>query len=176
MKKVYQFSAFTLIELLVVVAIISLFFFLALAAYQSFNKSQALISAAHEVKSALRDAQNRAISGEKDSLICQGLEGWKFTILPYDVSTNPKSNIYLIQGVCNNGITFSTKNYKLPNTDGLKFKTTGEILFKPVNGTIVITPGTEICIKSDSNTSYKIDVNTSGGISEKKFSTSNNCT
>jgi len=178
MKKVHSFSGYTLIELLVVVAIISLFFFLALAAYQSFNKSQALITAAHEVKSALRDAQNRAMSGEKD---CSTLElsGWKFTWvasgLTYSLQSCCPGGCGPVACVCSPATTLKT--YKLPNVDGITFYNSGQVFFKPVNGLAEIPAvGSELCLKSNSNTSYKISVSTSGGISEEKFSASIDCT
>lgn len=56
---------FTLIELLVVIAIIGLLTGGAIAAYNNFNRGQVVKRAALELKSDLRESQNRAISGVK---------------------------------------------------------------------------------------------------------------
>ncbi len=57
---------FTLIELLVVVAIIGILTGVAIASYNSFNRSQIVQRAALQLKSDLRESENRAFSGLKD--------------------------------------------------------------------------------------------------------------
>src|SRR3990167_8527736 len=56
---------FSLIELLVVVAIIGILSSGAIAAYNNFNKAQVVRRAALNLKSDLRESQNRATSGVK---------------------------------------------------------------------------------------------------------------
>ncbi len=55
-------KGFTLIELLVVSAIIALLTAVSAAAFNTFSRSQTLTQSAKEVESALKDAQNRALS------------------------------------------------------------------------------------------------------------------
>lgn len=66
---------FTLIELLVVIGITVLLVGGGIAAYNNFNQNQILSQAAATLKMDLRDAQNRALSGEKDCSVCGGADG-----------------------------------------------------------------------------------------------------
>jgi len=56
-------SAFTLIELLVVVAIIGILTGVAIPAFNAFNRRQTLTQATKNLKTDLRAARNRAVSG-----------------------------------------------------------------------------------------------------------------
>lgn len=64
-KKNTELSGFTLIEILVVVAIMAILTGGAIVAYNNFNQSQTVKRAALQVKTDLRESQNRAVSGLK---------------------------------------------------------------------------------------------------------------
>lgn len=64
-KKNWEWSGFTLIELLVVIAIMGILTGGAIVAYNNFSKAQTVRRAALQVKSDLRESQNRAVSGLK---------------------------------------------------------------------------------------------------------------
>ncbi len=61
-----RLAGFTLIELLVVIVIIGLLTGGAIAAYNNFSRGQTVRRAALELKTGLRESQNRAVSGVKD--------------------------------------------------------------------------------------------------------------
>lgn len=133
-------SGFTLIELMVVVVITALLVGGGVAAYNNFNQNQILNQAASTLKTNLRDAQNRALSGEKvcgpgacggTNSICGDetgelpLDGWQVTF---------SSGSYTMTGVCGGlvifpsptptpiplpgGVTIST----FPSPNPIKFK------------------------------------------------------
>ena len=59
----FQFSAFTLIELMISISIIAILTIAAIPSFTGFSKSQALTQAFKTLKSDLRIAQSRSISG-----------------------------------------------------------------------------------------------------------------
>lgn len=169
MKQNILHSAFTLIELLIVVSLMSLFFFFAIAAYNNFNRGQTLSTAVKEFKAVLRDAQNRAMSGEKDTTDCPNvLYGWQ---------VDWSGNDYSISGLCTDiptNTTFSTTSYKLPSSNDIEFSTSNTIIFKPVTGGIEPNIGLNVCVKSSVGISYKITILSGGEIKEEKYA-NNTC-
>ena len=131
---------FTLIELLVVTVIIFTISGLGMAGYNRFNQVQVLKQSAEDLKSVLRDAQNRAAVGQKHS-DCDSppriLDHWRFTI--------DDANTYIISGSCQ-GVTFSSSSFDTPTNITLS-PTSGTVDFKPLGqgitdgltGTITLT-------------------------------------
>lgn len=146
LKKLYS-AGFTLIELIVVVVIIITLTGLGIAGYNSFNQRQTLRQAAEEVKSNLRDAQNRALSGEKDCTICRGADLTCGTnddpVLNYWLFSITGATTYTISGSCG-ALAFGSKSFTLAT--GLSFSpATLNIYFKTLahgitnQGTVTIT-------------------------------------
>src|SRR3989344_9089026 len=110
---------FTIIELLVVISLLGITTTLVSAAYLSFERRARVKSAALDLKSNLRLAQNKALSGDKGvpgtSESCPAsdkLVGW---FVRMDDSTNTS---YQIVGACkdSSGVEteFSPKTYEYP--------------------------------------------------------------
>lgn len=153
-KNSYFSSGFTLIELIIVIAIVVMATGLGLAGYNRFNQKQILTQAALEVRSNLRDAQNRAFTGEKDATCTAPLDYWVFKVL--------STSSYKIFGHCGT-IDFRTKIITL--VSGLAISSPGEIQFKP------LTQGTTLQTITITNTngatgqqSIIITINPSGEI------------
>jgi prepilin-type N-terminal cleavage/methylation domain-containing protein len=85
-KKNWELNGFTLIELLVVMAIIGLLTGGAIVAYNNFNQAQTVRRAALQVKTDLRESQNRAVSGLKHE-ICRA-DLWS-EFIPNDRGDDP---------------------------------------------------------------------------------------
>ncbi|MDO8487109.1 MAG: prepilin-type N-terminal cleavage/methylation domain-containing protein [Candidatus Curtissbacteria bacterium] len=111
---------FSLIELLIVVAIFGLTVSLVTAAFITFDRNQKLRNAALQLKSDLRQAQNKALSGDKGSggAICPStstLGGWYIQISTD--STDGKNGKYTLAGDCKTGAgdsSFAAKTIFLP--------------------------------------------------------------
>ncbi len=112
--------AFSLIELLIVVAIFGLTVSLVTAAFITFDRNQKLRNAALQLKSDLRQAQNKALSGDKGSgaAACptaSTLGGWYIQI-----NTDPtggNNSKYTLAGDCRTGAgdsSFAVKTIFLP--------------------------------------------------------------
>jgi|GEM_PF-5169530 len=190
------FFGYTLIELLVVISISTVLFFLSIASYQTFNKSQALKAGASEVESALREAQNRAISGNKEETSCptngdvDGVPNYLLRNWVFEWGSNYlNNNQYQIFGVCydSHGVAAipevefpnPKKVYSLPNIDNLRFNNTGKLNFNPINLGVSIEGSTanmtNICLINDSGKYYKIIVSRSGEISVEKVTAPATC-
>lgn len=111
---------FSLIELLIVIAIFGLTVSLVTAAFITFDRNQKLRNAALQLKSDLRQAQNKALSGDKGSgsAVCPStstLGGWYIQI-----STDPSSGNngkYTLVGDCRTGAadsSFAAQTFLLP--------------------------------------------------------------
>lgn len=120
---------FSLIELLVVISILGLLAGLGIASFSSFNRASQLSNAASQLRSDIRLAQSRALSGDKgfengnrcDNDNLHILAGWYISL-----TENPTGfDRYQITGVClfmnpANGTiqiqsTFGQKSYNLPS-------------------------------------------------------------
>lgn len=138
--------AFSLIELLIVVAIFGLTVTLVTAAFITFDRNQKLRNAALQLKSDLRQVQNKALSGDKGSgsgsetcVSTSTLGGWYIRI-----STDPTggaSGKYTLAGDCRTGATdssFATKTIFLPggvtvSATSLGAITNADIFFRPLS-------------------------------------------
>lgn len=122
-------SGFTLIELMIVAAITAILVGGGIAAYNRFNENQILNQAAITLKTNLRDAQNRVLSGEKDCSagICGGTtegcnndtDGSEKALDGWCVEFSSASNNYQIYGTCGgtceDGTNFSSTTISLPS-------------------------------------------------------------
>ncbi len=86
-KKNLEQSGFTLIELLVVIAIMGILTGGAIVAYNNFSEAQTVKRAALQVKTDLRESQNRAVSGLKHE-DCR-VDDWDSYDPPTARETNP---------------------------------------------------------------------------------------
>lgn len=112
--KAHPIRGFTLIELLVVISIIGIMAAVGIPSFTTFNRSQGLKNTASELKSNLRFAQQKALSGDKSG--CTGtLVGWYATF----ASTGTNATSYNLTGRCKNSGTESdgqSKTYSLPSS------------------------------------------------------------
>src|SRR3990167_4917878 len=111
---------FTIIELLIVISLLGIATTLVSAAYLSFEKRERVKSAALDLKSYLRLAQNKALSGDKGiagspaTEICDTFS----TLVGWFVSINTGSPNYEVVGSCqttSGEVGFSTKTYAYPD-------------------------------------------------------------
>lgn len=171
MKDRKIFSAYTLIELLVVVSIISILFFLILSAYNNYKKTQVLFNWVQNFKTALREAQNKAISGEKDLSVCgssgKTLVSW---IVYWDKTVDEE---YRVFGYCSDLQDFSSTSTRIPDEIDIN-PGSGQVSFLPVDGG---SSGTisDLCITSNNGISFSIGVSQAGEIRETKYA-NNTCT
>lgn len=119
MSSNFNNKGYTIIELLIVITVLVVITSFGFAGYNNFNQSQTLDQAAISVENALRDAQNRTITGVKDCTQCQigavcgdsddrALEYWQ-------VVPTLNGQTYTISGKCvSNATTFGTINASLP--------------------------------------------------------------
>lgn len=134
---------FSLIELLIVVAIFGLTVSMVTAAFITFDRSQKLRNAAQQLKSDLRQAQNKALSGDKGSgpATCPStaiLGGWYIQISTD--SAGGKNGKYTLAGDCKTGATdgsFAPKTIFLPggvtvSTTSLGALSNAAIFFQPL--------------------------------------------
>ncbi len=144
--KARNLRAFTLIELLIVVAIFGLTVTLVTAAFITFDRNQKLSNAALQLKSDLRQAQNKALSGDKGSgsgsSVCPStstLGGWYI-----EISTDPtggSNGQYTLAGDCKTGgsdSNFAVKTVFLPggvtvSATSLGVITNADIFFQPIS-------------------------------------------
>lgn len=159
MKPLKENNGFTLIEIIVVTILIITLSSIGLAAYNSLHQRQVLQQAANEVKSALRDAQNRALAGEKIYPFCENktLDYWQFISLDTDYQIN----------ISCGGETMLIKSFSLPS--GLNFIGFGDIInFKPLTYGIDNPAGIDI-IQNSTHSEVNIDITSSGEITETYF-------
>lgn len=159
-KKNVLGKGFTLIELIVVVVIIITLTGFGIAGYNNFNQRQTLKQAAEEVKSNLRDAQNRALSGEKGSdLITCGAND----VLNYWLFSITGATTYTISGSCG-ALVFGSKSFTL--STGLTLSSTdNNIYFKPLARGITNPSTVTITItQTSSGKSINITISPTGEI------------
>lgn len=149
---------FTLIELLIVVSIISILFGIGIVAYSQFNRRQILLQAAKNLKNDLRLAQSKALTGEKDTIICgsgptsKTLDGWSVTF----TNTPPSYTLY---GSCG-GTQFGAKAISL--STNVSFNPPPAVIqFRPLAQAVL---GATTIILSAFGQSQTITVSSSGDI------------
>lgn len=151
-------NGLTLIELLVTITIIGVLTGFGLASYNSFNKRQVVKGAALNFKNDLRQAQNKALAGEKDCL-SGSLDGW------YVAFT---ANNYSFYGHCGGtgGSNFNQTTVNLPDSVSFSPVPSSPILFKVLGQGV--NAGQTICLVGF-NQKYKISVTVSGEIQDGGF-------
>lgn len=144
-------NGFTLIELLIVISLFVLVSVVITASYLSFERSERLAAATQMLKSDIRYAQSRAISGDKGSgaqvcVAASTLVGWYVRVTP----VAPGSTSYSIRGVCLTGTTeadFGIKTVSFPkgvsisgiSYQGLSFALAETaILFRPISSNVTV--------------------------------------
>ena len=121
-----------LVEAILVIGMIGIFLSIVVPALQTFNQSQTIKTAAVNLKSNLRQAQDNAYSGRKEDVggACTtgtSLIGWYAN---FDFLTNTG---YKIRGVCSDTYEFSGKNVNFPS--GVVIVAIERILPLPVTNT-----------------------------------------
>lgn len=146
---------FTLIEILVSISIVSLLTGLTIAGYGTFNKKQTVKTAAYQLASNLRLAQQKAISGEKPSGCTGNLQSWQINIT---------ANNYSQVVVCINPDFSTTINTTVFPTNVTS--STGTITFSAMTGSVTAGAGTYTITGNYSGTTYSntIEITQSGGI------------
>ncbi len=109
---------FTIIELLIVMSLLGIATTLVSAAYLSFEKRERVKSAALDLKSNLRLAQNKALSGDKGISGTSEICDTSSTLVGWFVRINTGSPNYEVVGSCqttSGEVEFSTKTYEYPD-------------------------------------------------------------
>ena len=90
-RNLVNVQGFTLIELLVVVSIMGILFAIGLATYNEFNRRQTLNQALSTLRNDLRQAQNKALAGEKPAACTSSLNGYRVDFT---------ANTYSLKAIC----------------------------------------------------------------------------
>lgn len=186
----FQSPGFTIVEFLVVFAITAVIIGFAIPALNNFNRTQLLKTAAAELKTNLRQAQSKAISGEKacnlsNDQSSEYLMGWYVafdtTLLTYTIAhrcimvTNGlpdpsiySSKTYALKGVASLLIEPSDVSYLLfkPVTNGVSFYSDDPLF--PANLLGSVDSVTLTLSNLDMN-SYTVKINSSGEITDEKI-------
>lgn len=156
MKKASIFQGFTIIELLVSMGILLLIGSGSLAAFKGFNENQRVRQSASTLKSDLRNAQNKAIAGDKPTSGCGSLLG-------YTVSFS--STGYAFQALCNGGLAGTTTSVSLPTS----------VRFNPVPASVTFAVLTGRASQSvtltlvGATSTYTVEVSANGSIRTVEF-------
>lgn len=146
-----KLSGFTIIELLITISIIGLVLTIGLVYYQDFNRRQVVVQAAKDLKSNLRLAQSKALSGEKPGGCSGTLSGYRVDFT---------ANNYTLAAICGD-IPFGARTYSF--TAGVsKVSGPNSLLFRVLAGGV--DPPGEIVL-SGKNYSSKVVVKAGGEIS-----------
>jgi prepilin-type N-terminal cleavage/methylation domain-containing protein len=155
-KKRFSWQAgYTLFELIVAVGIIAIVFGLAAASYNLFNKRERVRQAGITLKSNLRFAQTKALSGEKPQTGCDIFLGMYVSFA---------TDGYTIGHTCSNGVSGELLVGTLPS----------EVVFSPVPASFTFLSTTRRTDLSSDRTitvtnglnDYQIVVGISGDISD----------
>lgn len=186
---------FTLVEFLVVFAITAVIIGFAIPAFSNFNRAQLLKTAAAELKTNLRQAQSKAISGEK---VCdEAMTGQLTTeLLGWYVHFDTPNFAYTIAHHCYNvnlannsktedTVEYSARTYTMKGISaiGLSPSTLAYILFEPVSKGVSFYPtggaftigsplsdtSVTITLTNVDGNSYTVKINKSGEITDEKI-------
>lgn len=148
-------EAFTFVELLVSVTIVGILFAIGYVNFREFSRRQSVESVARKIRSDIRIAQSRALSGDKPAG-CDTLIGYNFRVTSIAA--------YALEGVCGNGNT-TTKTIDLTGS-GINIGTPSPnpILFKAVaQGTNIPAGQTASIVVTLTQANYSITVSVTGG-------------
>ncbi len=146
-------SGFTLLELLIAMGIAMVLIGGVFAGYERFNRNERLRQAGSTLKSNLRLAESKAISGEKPQAACSQLTG---------VAVTFSTNSYMLQAQCGASLVGLQIEVILPLTLTIS-STVSPLVFRVLNRgveadvTITITDGSK---------SYVVTVSQSGDIND----------
>ncbi len=148
-------EAFTFVELLVSITIVGILFAIGYVNFREFSRRQSVESVARKIRSDLRIAQSRALSGDKPSG-CDILIGYNFRVASITA--------YELEGVCGNGNT-TTKTVDLANVGiSISSPSPNPILFKAVaQGTNIPAGQTASIVVTLTQANYAITVSVTGG-------------
>lgn len=96
-------NGFTLIELMVVIGIAALLATVTIPSYIAFSRNQELSQTSLNLKSLLRDTQNRALASEKSTTLCTASD----TLLGFYATLTPGSTTIAVGGICGANIIFN---------------------------------------------------------------------
>jgi len=190
----FQSSGFTIVEFLVVFAITAVIIGFAIPAFNSFNRTQLLKTAAAELKTNLRQAQSKALSGEK---ACNPTDQFYMSLLGWYVHFDPAYFSYTIAHHCiysSNSLEdtteYSPKTYTMRGISVIDLSPSNlaYILFEPVSkgvsfyeetaGNVSFSAGNKlpnsvatvtITLTNVDGNSYTVKVNRSGEITDEKI-------
>lgn len=142
---------FTLLEILVAATVISLLSGVSLVGYNRFQERQQLNFAKEQLRSDLRQAQQKALSGEKPAGWCVGagvsLQSWRLEFI--------NGNSYRLVGVCSDKSTVVDKTASLAAGATLSAGA-DQVEFQSITG-------------AASDTSFTLRLGTAGGIWESNI-------
>ncbi|MBP9814663.1 prepilin-type N-terminal cleavage/methylation domain-containing protein [Candidatus Woesebacteria bacterium] len=148
-------AGYTLFELIVSIAIISIVFGLAIAAYNTFNKRERLRQTGLNFKANLRFAQTKSLSAEKPTSGCTTFSGMRvsFTV-----------NSYSIVHLCTEGAVGTSIDTTLP-TDITFSPTPTTFTFLPLSRSTSLQSGQTIVL-TNGVASYTLVISGGGDISD----------
>ncbi len=150
---------YTLIEIIIVVTIIGLLTGASIAGFNTLNQRQTVLSAAKEVISVMRTAQQRANAGILPSAPCDSLAG-------YSVKGTVNSSAYTLNVICSSGgVREETQVKSYSMASGVTFTSTFDITFNVLTGGAGGSLG-DLKVKSSAYT-FTFNINAAGDISEK---------
>lgn len=158
-----NFRAFTLIEMLVVMAIVGIMTAVVVVSFGSGRTEKELETNAREFASAVREAQNYALTGKQ---AVEGGSACAFSVTWTDSSTYKLGSTP--SGSCEATPT-SLVNYSLKN--GVTMNNFGTISFKLPWAAVVSGGGSQVIFSKSSGT-YSVCINTEGKITDQVGSSS----
>ncbi len=145
---------FTLLELLIVIALLSLVMVFVMPNIKNIRDEQGLSSAALELQSNLRSAQNNALSGLKCTSSAQSAVNWQLNLID--------DKNYQIEANCLDG-TSPTKQYSLSTynvivelVNGCSNVTRAGVTYSNVLGIVSFTPPAGCTASSSLEFSLKV--------------------
>lgn len=146
---------FTLLELLISMGIAMVLITGVIAGYQRFSSNERLRQAGATLKSNLRLAQSKAISGEKPEAGCSQLTGVAVTFTPTS---------YTIQAQCEGGLAGPQTSVDLPTSLTMS-STLSPLVFGVLNRGV--SGNTDVTITlTDGSKSFAVTVSQSGDIND----------
>ncbi len=154
-NRTYRQSGYTLFELIISIAIITIVFGLAIAAYNTFNKRERLRQTGLNLKANLRFAQTKSLSAEKPTSGCTTFSGMQVSFT---------SNSYSIVHLCTEGAVGTSIDTTLPS-DITFSPTPSTFTFLPLSRSTSLQTGQSL-ILTNGVTTYTLVVSGGGDISD----------
>ncbi len=157
LNRTYRQSGYTLFELIISIAIITIVFGLAIAAYNTFNKRERLRQTGLNLKANLRFAQTKSLSAEKPTSGCTTFSGMQVSFT---------SNSYSIVHLCTEGAVGPSIDTTLPS-DITFSPTPSTFTFLPLSRSTSLQAGQSLVLTNGSAT-YTLVVSGGGDISDSE--------